>query len=858
VSTAKKTPVTEDVRIASSCEMCLVSCPIVVRRVNGVVVKVEGQPASEKFQGMLCAKGASAPMLIDDPDRVNYPLLRTNPEKGAGVDPKWKRISWDEALGIAAEKLAKTIKEDPRKVLFYEAAICFYSYVHTAASFLGTIGGGTLVAAASVMCGNAEHFLAVARQTLFDAVDWQHTNYVMQFGVMTGGGGSLAPGFVNRRHADARVRGIKFVNVDPVGSPTTEIADEWVPIRPGSDGAMLMAMMHVIIHEMRTVDAEYLTADTNMAYLIKQDGHYVRNGDGKPMMYDAVDQAAKPFDAQFKEIALEGKYTVDGVPCRTAYEALKEEVRGWTPEKAEAITTVPATDIRRLTRELVDSAQIGATIEIDGKVLRYRPAALTAGRGLCCHDNTMDTWMAFLMVGELLGLPGAVGGLAHPGSVSKGYEPGDYSWGLSPGKDGLHEGWWYLGQFRFPFSGYPVPDPKPPSTLGMGELTPTVMLSSRVPYAILEPKRFALDINTDGCFLITTGGNFAYNIGQKVFEEAYKKCFTVSFQTYLNDSVNALADIVLPGTSHLERTSCPQPFSHTYQQPGYPGKWELFIRQPVVPPRYERRDENDVMIALLDRLGLRGTYNAVMSAIMALKEPWTLKPDEKYAWPDMVDRYCRSHFGEDKGLEWFKANGMLSWSSKLEEWYWPQFKQAGRAVVYHGHLLEHYDKLEKIIKEKKIDHPLGGWHALPHWEPCAQLRESNAEYDMAAVFYKHPLTSQTYGRYNVVLDEALNKDVAADYALINTQTALRKGIADGDTIVIEAPDGGQMTVKARHTEVVHTNVIGICNGLANESPHLHRNKGQNFTNRLLRIDWDFTDKKVHATEGDRAVRVRKA
>ncbi|MGD0235382.1 MAG: phenylacetyl-CoA:acceptor oxidoreductase subunit B PadB1, partial [Syntrophorhabdales bacterium] len=89
----------EDTWISSQCGRCFSNCAIRVRRINGVAVKIEGNPDSWMgSQGGVCGKGASGLQVLYDPNRLNKPLRRTNPEKGLYVDPKWKEISWEEAL----------------------------------------------------------------------------------------------------------------------------------------------------------------------------------------------------------------------------------------------------------------------------------------------------------------------------------------------------------------------------------------------------------------------------------------------------------------------------------------------------------------------------------------------------------------------------------------------------------------------------------------------------------------------------------------------------------------------------------------------------------------------------------------
>ena len=89
----------EDVWIPTACSLCYSHCPIRVRRVNGVVKKIEGNPECPGVNGRICPRGLSGIMLLYDPSRVNVPLKRINPDKGIVKDPGWVEISWDEACG---------------------------------------------------------------------------------------------------------------------------------------------------------------------------------------------------------------------------------------------------------------------------------------------------------------------------------------------------------------------------------------------------------------------------------------------------------------------------------------------------------------------------------------------------------------------------------------------------------------------------------------------------------------------------------------------------------------------------------------------------------------------------------------
>ncbi|MBW2390588.1 MAG: molybdopterin oxidoreductase, partial [Deltaproteobacteria bacterium] len=85
----------DDVWIPSACGMCYNQCGIRGHRLDGTLIKIEGNPENPIGRGKLCARGLAGIQLLYDPHRVNYPMRRTNPEKGIGVDPGWEKISWD-------------------------------------------------------------------------------------------------------------------------------------------------------------------------------------------------------------------------------------------------------------------------------------------------------------------------------------------------------------------------------------------------------------------------------------------------------------------------------------------------------------------------------------------------------------------------------------------------------------------------------------------------------------------------------------------------------------------------------------------------------------------------------------------
>ena len=204
--------------------------------------------------------------------------------------------------------------------------------------------------------------------------DPNYINYYLNFGCPSGFGAYYCVTGMAQRMADARRRGMKHVVIEPwMGMPGIN-SDEWIPIRPGTDAAMALAMVNLLLNEYGIYDAASIKQYTNGPYLVGADGYYVRDKETKkPLMWDLVDGKAKTYDdPTIKDVAIEGSYSVNGATARPAFSLIKEHVKKYTPEMASQITTVPAETIRRLAKEFGEAARIGSTIVIDGKELPYQ------------------------------------------------------------------------------------------------------------------------------------------------------------------------------------------------------------------------------------------------------------------------------------------------------------------------------------------------------------------------------------------------------------------------------------------------------------------------------------------------------
>jgi len=135
---------------------------------------------------------------------------------------------------------------------------------------------------------------------------------------------------------------MKIIAIDPVLSVTAAKANEWLPIKPGTDCAFILAMINIIIHELKVYDVPFLKEMTNSPYLVGPDGYWLRDKvTAKAQVWDPIDQRAKTYDdADIKDFALEGVFEIEGVKGQPAFQMLQEHIKQYTPEWAAAITEI--------------------------------------------------------------------------------------------------------------------------------------------------------------------------------------------------------------------------------------------------------------------------------------------------------------------------------------------------------------------------------------------------------------------------------------------------------------------------------------------------------------------------------------
>lgn len=226
------------------CDICPWRCGIVVQSIGGRVVKIDGNPKDPKSRGMLCARGQAGVSFNYDPDRLQQPMIR----KGARGEGAFRNVSWAEALDYTAQQMLKIKdKYGPESVAFLG---------HTSGDFwftdyLSQAWGSPNSAKPSVsLCTSPreEAALITFGRAIgnHEPVDWDAARCVTLIGTHIG---EDARNTMMQDFANARARGAKVIVVDPRFSSAAMKADYWLPIKPGTDTALLLAWINVLIGE---------------------------------------------------------------------------------------------------------------------------------------------------------------------------------------------------------------------------------------------------------------------------------------------------------------------------------------------------------------------------------------------------------------------------------------------------------------------------------------------------------------------------------------------------------------------------------------------------------------------------------
>ena len=234
--------------ISTTCQGCTTWCPAEVLVQNGRAVKTRGNRYSKQNDGRQCPRGNLSLQQVYDPDRIKVPMIRTNPKKGRGVDPMFVPITWDKALDMIADKMMELrASNESEKFAVLRGR---YTYMRdTIYGALPKVFGSPNGISHSAICAEGEKFGSFFTEGKWAYRDYDISNskYVLVWGCDPVSSNRMVPSAM-KRLGDVLDNATVAV-VDPKLNNTAAKGQEWLPVKPGTDGALAGAIAHVILTE---------------------------------------------------------------------------------------------------------------------------------------------------------------------------------------------------------------------------------------------------------------------------------------------------------------------------------------------------------------------------------------------------------------------------------------------------------------------------------------------------------------------------------------------------------------------------------------------------------------------------------
>jgi anaerobic selenocysteine-containing dehydrogenase len=629
------TPTADTEVKTTTCYMCACRCGIRVHLregENGPEVRyIDGNPNHPLNQGVICAKGSSGIMKQVSPARITQPLLRkAGSERGAG---EFEPISWERAYDILTERLGKIRATDPKKFALFTGRDQMQALTGLFARQFGTPNYAAHGGFCSVNMAAGMIYTIGGSFWEFGGPDLERAKLFVMIGTAEDHHSNPMKIAISK----FKRAGGRFISINPVRTGYSAIADEWIPIKPGTDGALFMALLHELIAS-ELVDHAFLKRFTNAPQLVVLDdcdrqGLFAFDpdpergppGDGRhphnKLVWDLADGSVKNAYpegiADGCDPALEGHYTLaDGTRVAPSFQLLRERVASCTPEWAQAITGIDAARIRKLAREMGETA-LKQAFELPipwtdawGKqhpTTQARPVAFHAMRGLAAHSNGFQTVRALAVLMSVLGTIDAPGGFRHKAPYPRHIVP-NYRAFNDPG----------MIQPNTPLNAAPLGFPANPEELAINPdgspiridhafswehpLSAHGLMHNVITNAVKgDPYR----IDTLMIFMANMAWNSSMNtmgvremLNRKDEKGEHMIPFLVVCDAFQSETV-AFADLVLPDTTYLERHDVMGMLDRPISE--FDGPVDS-VRVPVVPPTGECRPFQEVLIELASRL----------------------------------------------------------------------------------------------------------------------------------------------------------------------------------------------------------------------------------------------------------------
>ena len=397
--------------IHTYCGLCVSHCGMLCYVEDGKLVKTEPDRSHPNGHS-ICPKGLAAPQLVYNSQRLRHPIKRTRPKGDA--DPGWVEISWEEAYQQIADNILKVKSAyGPEAIAFYRPAKAgspssdYEPWVIRLASALGT---PNTMSTGYICQWHRDTGSAYTYGTGIPAPDLDQTKCLLIWGFNPYR--TWNSFYENLKRA--RKRGITLIVIDPRRTEIAAKADYWLQVRPGTDGALALIIINVMISE-RLFDQDFVRDWTNAPFLMDtSDGTILRDANGCFYLWDdncgeVVKYDSKTItytrdsqkDAEVKSaLEVRRNLTVNGRTCQTVWQSFSKLAAKYPPERGAEITTVPADLIRLVARTITGT----------------KPFSYFTYNGIEQHSNAMQTNRAITTLYSLTGnLQQPGGNVSFPG-----------------------------------------------------------------------------------------------------------------------------------------------------------------------------------------------------------------------------------------------------------------------------------------------------------------------------------------------------------------------------------------------------------------------------------------------------------
>ena len=836
---------------STTCYMCACRCGINVHLKDGRIKYIEGNPDHPVNRGVLCAKGSAGIMQHYSPARLTAPLKRVGP-RGSG---EFEEISWDEAMSIATEKLRAVREKDPKRFAFFTGRDQSQALTGWFSAKFGTHNYAAHGGFCSVNMAAAGLYTIGGSFWEFGEPDWDRTKYFMMFGVAEDHDSNPIKKGIGKVKSR---KDTKYISVNPIQTGYAAIADEWLGIRPGTDGLFVGALIAELLKS-EQIDWEFLTRYTNSPWLVIDDpgsakhGLFARDEAEKSLCYDLEKAAVTELIVGKSKPALIGSFKLsDGTKVVPAFQHIVEEFLGdgYELTKVEKETGIKAIDIERIAAEMAEVA-FSEEIIIDQKWTDSygnehdqfigRPVSFHAMRGIAAHKNGFETSRMIHLIQMLLGAIDGPGSFLYKPPFPRPTPPHkkNATASAAPGEVCRAE---------------PLGFPSGPEDLAVDENGEPTRLdkafSWEYPLAIHGMMHMSLHnawagdpykVDVFMMYMANMAWNSSMNVKNAIKymtdKDAdtgdYKIPYIIYSDAFYSETV-PYADLILPDTTYLERWDA---ISMLDRPIGTAEAAADSIRQPVLEPDRDVRPFQDVVLDLGARLGLPGMvdddgnplYPGGYSDYLVNHERapgvgplsgWRGEDGtshgkgapNKNQLKKYIENGCYWEFELDKAERYnrFANQAYLKTATKMG---WMGSPDPIVLNVYNEMLQKFHLAADGHGDHQPPDHARARikkyFNPVPTWYPVQEHVDNNSnEYPLSALTQRPAHMYHSWGGQNAWLRQLTSQN----YLYINSKTATNQGISDLDWVWVRSPHG-EVKVQVKYMEGVNPGTVWTWNAI---------------------------------------------